>query len=177
MPDAAVGVCFYHLRADGQEKEGKKDIQQDGGDPDKSELPGSAFVPQPGKGQGGEGFEADDKGDEGDVFGVLLQVYKGGDGVPEEDDEPRDQKGIEEEAVYKGVIEMGFGLGFLNIPEIGRVQRKHHDDIQKGDEGIDEAHFPVFVGPAEDQGEIRGQQIVEESSEDGAYSIPHRLPG
>jgi len=168
---------FCHFGAQRKEEIGEKDVQQDGGDPDKGKLPGSVLVPQPGKGQGGEGFEADDKGDEGDVFGVLLQVYKGGDGVPEEDDEPRDQKGIEEEAVYKGVIEMGFGLWLLNIPEIGRIQGKHHNDIQEGDEGIDEAHFPIFVGPAEDQGEIRGQQIVEESSEDGAYSIPHRLPG
>jgi len=96
MPDAAVGMCFCHLGADGQEKEGKKDIQQDGRHPDKGKLPGSAFMAQPGKGQGGEGFEANDKGNEGDVFCVLLQVYKSGDRVPEKDDKPGDQKGIEE---------------------------------------------------------------------------------
>jgi len=65
----------------------------------------------------------------------------------------------------------------LDIPEIGRVQRKDDQDIQEGDEGIDETHLSEFGGPGEDQGEIRGQQIVEESSKNGAYSIPHRLPG
>jgi len=177
MPDSAVGMGFCHPGADGQEKESKKDIQQDGGHADKGELPGSAFMPQPGEGEGGEGFEADDKSGEGDVFGVILEVYKVGDGMTEEDDEPGEKQGIEEKAVYKGVIEMGFGLGLLNIPEIGGVEREYDDDVEEGDEGIDEAHLSVFGGASKYQGEIGGQQIVEESRKNGAYSIPHCLPG
>lgn len=175
-PDA-VGMRFCQPGAHGKKEIGKKDVQQDARDPDKGKLPWPVLMPQFGKRKGAQCFQPDDTCGERDVFRVIFQVDKGGDGMPEKDDDTGEKDRIGKKGIQQGIVEHAFRPFLLNVPEIGGIQGIYHHDIEERNEGIYQAHLSVFGCAGKYQGKIGGQQIVEKSCKDGAYSIPHRLPG
>ncbi len=99
-----------------------------------------------------------------------------GDGLAEHEDQGSDEKSGDQQGAQQGIIDVLFRVFALDEAEIGRFKPKQDNDIQKRDQGIDQAHLTI-TGPAgEFCRQVGCQQVIKKAGQNGACSVPDRLP-
>jgi len=106
---------------------------------------------------------------------MFVEPYKMGNGHIEIDGKSYYYGSADKKGSCKSIINILLILTVLNKFKISSFKCKQDQCIKERYQSIDQAHFTVFHGSPEFQCQIWGKQIIKETCEDGACSVPDGL--
>ena len=120
-------------------------IDEDADEFDEGELHRALVEPQFGKGDNGQGVEANNEGEVYYIFGVIGHRPKLAEGALQPNHEGAEGQGGEEQGGSGGVVHP-FLLGIAHKAEIRGFHAVGEDDVEEGDIGVYGGVFAVLAG-------------------------------
>ena len=174
MPEETIRVAGQYFRNNAQEKNNDGQVDHNTHHAGKSVSFGTVLLPQPGKRQGVQVVDRDDRDHPQHIIRVRLQVGPGNNQVFTKNECHTEQDAAVKQRERQGIIQFLFivRLGETEISSFEAVRIYH---VQERDDGIYLHEVGRFARHRNKEGKGHVHQVTQEAAGNGGYAVPECL--